>query len=580
MCNSNNPYIIQIEIMYHVDNLISERQSFSMAALKIQYKLFAAMFAWSTLLIVVLALSIQKSLDIGMIDYVNQREVENIMPLVEILGNDYLKTGNWEDYKEHTNRFKRLLEKVLFTMGPPMGPHHHSLQRKQDQGRPRQGRPIQPGQGFKPATGPESQRSILLQGYKGDSQRARDSSYMTGESQQERDLQQVTNPQNNNVTPLPKNKSQRPPFQRGRPGPLISYVLLDKNKDLVAGYYPPDREYTFVEIKPLSDIVGYFAVSKRTALADGYELKFLDQQQEQLVTIGTILLLVTFFLTLPFARHLVSPIKQIASSLSMLSKGNYDAQLSTKRRDEFQLLFQNINNLAKTLAENESARKKWFADTAHDLRTPIAIMRGELEAMLDGVRKLDTTQIQSIHSETLRLQRFINDLHELARSELGTQHYHKQTIDLKDIILDVTSHCQQLLSQHQINLSAKLPDGETLYFADEFRLAQCLDNLMTNIANYAHGASVAQISMEKLPQSIKICIEDDGVGVEEQHLSKLFDHLYRVECSRNRGSLHPQSGGSGLGLAICKNIIIAHNGSIYAEESKLGGLAIVITLPV
>ena len=121
MCNSNNPYLIPIKMMYHADNPVSQRQSIFMAALKIQYKLFAAMFAWSALLIAALSLSVQKSLDVGMIDYVNQREVEDIMPLVEILGNEYLKTGNWDNYEEHTNRFKRLLETELFAAGLPMG---------------------------------------------------------------------------------------------------------------------------------------------------------------------------------------------------------------------------------------------------------------------------------------------------------------------------------------------------------------------------------------------------------------------------------------------------------------------------
>lgn len=552
-----------------------------MAALKIQYKLFIAMFAWSGLLIAVLAFSIQQSLDTGMIDYVNQKEVDNIMPLVETLGDEFLKEGSWESFEERTGRFKLLLEEQLFNLGAPAEPHHlrgpHARgpagRRPGAAGPPREGGPRRhagppPGRRQQPpgtsrSAGPADDRQPPPMGRHNDPSTYGPTKNKSGNSETADDAS------NFELT-----DTELPAFLNGAPGPLISYVLLDKDKNLIAGFYPPDRDYTYVEIKPLSDVVGYFAVSKRNALADGYELKFLDKQQQHLFTIGSVLLLVTFVLTLPFARHLVHPIKQVASSLSRLSKGNYQTELSTKRSDEFQLLFQNINNLAKTLAENETARKKWFADTAHDLRTPIAIMRGELEAMLDGVRKMDTHQIESIHNETLRLQRFINDLHELARSELGTQHYQKVSLDLNDVLLDVASHCRQLLSQQQIELITRLPEEETLYLADEFRLAQCLDNLLTNIANYAHDATRAEISLTNHTDGIKIVVEDNGIGVAEEHLDKLFDHLYRVDGSRNRNT-----GGSGLGLAICKNIITAHNGEIHAEKSRLGGLAIVIKLP-
>lgn len=538
--------------------LTHKANSSFMAKLTIQYKLFLAMFAWSALLIAVLALSIQRSLDVGMIDYVNQKEVDNIMPLVETLGSEFLKDGNWTAYEERTGKFRRLLEKQLFSLGAPAEPHHV-------RGAHLRGPSARGPEDRRPPPRRRTPTADALESLASDT--SGPAAYGPGDNQGRQNML------------LENGVQELPPFRNGGPGPLISYVLLDKEKKLIAGFYPPDRDYTYVEIKPLSDVVGYFAVSKRNALADGYELKFLDKQQQHLFVIATVLLLVTFALTLPFARHLVRPIRQVASSLSKLSKGQYNTELATKRSDEFQLLFQNINNLAKTLAENESARKKWFADTAHDLRTPIAIMRGELEAMLDGVRNMDTKQVESIHSETLRLQRFITDLHELARSELGTQHYQKVSLDVNRILLDVADHCQQLLSEHQVQLNTHLPETETLYLADEFRLAQCFDNLLTNIASYAHHATRADISLFKDHDSIKIVVEDDGQGVEDEHLSKLFDHLYRVDGSRNRGQFTKETGGSGLGLAICKNIIEAHNGKIWAEKSKLGGLAIVITLP-
>lgn len=341
---------------------------------------------------------------------------------------------------------------------------------------------------------------------------------------------------------------------------------MDENINYVAGLHFEDREYVYKALNRDGKVVGHLAVSKRTELAEDYERNFLDKQETRLFQFASISVILTFLISLPLAHHLVHPIKRLSRALSAISRGHYDSKLATERRDKFELLYNNVNHLADSLASNQTARERWFADTAHDLRTPVAILRGELEAMQDGIRPVAMVQIDSLHSEILRLERFIGDLHELARSELGTQHYQKEKVSLNEVVQEAVQQHILQFQEIKLTLVAEIGNNELWSFAAGLRLNQCLDNVLNSVIKYASGANRCHVSLQELDDKGRIIVEDNGVGVEPEHLDKLFDHLYRVDASRNR-----KTGGTGLGLAICKNIITTHNGHIYAKRSTLGG---------
>ena len=133
------------------------------------------------------------------------------------------------------------------------------------------------------------------------------------------------------------------------------------------------------------------------------------------------------------------------------------------------------------------------------------------------------------------------------------------------------------LSKEGFVLKENIPRDKVMVFADQTRLCQLLENLMNNCIKYADSGTIVQLSLQvnHVEKQALIIVEDDGVGVADKHLELLFEHLYRVEDSRNR-----ETGGSGLGLAICSHIVQAHQGEIHAEKSSLGGLAIHISLPL
>ena len=372
-----------------------------------------------------------------------------------------------------------------------------------------------------------------------------------------------------------------PPPERLRRPPLDlndGYAIFDANNFLVVGHYIDDLDYNKMAITVDQVNIGWLMSPKRKQITDGFELDFIEQQQSYLWLIALITMLLVILITLPLARHLAEPIKKIILGMHKLTQGNYQQHIDIKRKDELGELSRDFNELALTLYENDSARKRWLANISHELRTPVAILRGELEAILDGVRALEKQNIESANDEVKHLQNLIDDLQLLTSADIGGMHYRKQSLDVALWLTSETPKYTSYLAAANIKLEVKKQQGEYFAFVDPTRLCQLFENIMNNCIKYSM-ASIVRLSWsvigDESQQYITIIVEDNGVGVAEHHLAQLFESLYRVENSRNR-----QTGGSGLGLSICSHIVNAHQGSIKAAKSELGGLAVIIKLPL
>jgi two-component system sensor histidine kinase BaeS len=215
------------------------------------------------------------------------------------------------------------------------------------------------------------------------------------------------------------------------------------------------------------------------------------------------------------------------------------------------------------------------ADISHELRTPLAILGGEIEAIQDGLQDLSYESIGSLQVEVFRLNRLVDDLYQLALSDVGALAYRKFDVNLTDILCEAIDRARQKLAERSLTLSALLLQDPVIVFADAERLAQLFDNLLENSQKYTDAGGTIDISLESDTGCATVNIKDSAPGVTEEERGKLFDRLYRVEGSRSR-----LSGGAGLGLAICRNIVAAHEGAIEAFHSPFGGIWIRITLPL
>jgi two-component system sensor histidine kinase BaeS len=301
--------------------------------------------------------------------------------------------------------------------------------------------------------------------------------------------------------------------------------------------------------------------------------RFLRGQVRITVISFVIAFVVALALAYLLAQKVSRPVRQLADTVRNLSSGNYDARADVVSGDETGILAGHVNQLAETLEKNRTARQRWMADIAHELRTPVSILKGEVEALADGVRPADERMSTSLREEIDQLSKLVDDLQTLAMSDAGALNIQKERVDLSDLILQSIDAFRDRLSARGLSLDLQLEAGVSV-MADQRRLRQLMLNLLENCSRYVREGGCVKIVLVQLGTAVEIVLEDSGPGLESEQIERLFERFYRVEGSRSRSG-----GGSGLGLSICRNIVEAHGGQIRAEPSAMGGLRIRVSLP-
>ena len=289
--------------------------------------------------------------------------------------------------------------------------------------------------------------------------------------------------------------------------------------------------------------------------------------------IAALALLLSALVSLLLARRLLRPIRRITAGAKALGAGRYTTRIPADRGDELGRLAQDFNHLAAALERNEQARRQWVADISHELRTPLAVLRGEIEALLDGVRQASEDRLKSLHGEVLDLGKLVDDLYELALSDLGALDYRREPLDLAEVIEETVEGFQRRFGAKGLALVNRV-QGPLPLTGDDRRLRQLFTNLLENSQRYTDPGGRLVISVAVVDGWYRLLLEDTSPAVPDQALGRLFERLYRVDKSRSRNL-----GGAGLGLAICRNIVTAHGGRIEAAHSSLGGLALTVRLP-
>lgn len=364
-----------------------------------------------------------------------------------------------------------------------------------------------------------------------------------------------------------------PPLDAGHTsGPLI---ILNAEREAILGSNQKNEKVNFRPIIVHGETVGYAGLLSPKHFLHPLQLQFLSQQKLALALSAAGMVLVVVFISLPIARRVIKPIRAMAQATHDISSGKYTTRISITSADEFGQLIRDFNNMALILEKHEKDRRQWVADISHELRTPIAVLRGEIEALLDGIRSVTPETVHSLHAEVMRLNRLVEDLYQLSLSDIGALTYRKEILDLIEVLIDSMESYRVKLLQKGITLTANISeDAEVMVFADRERLNQLFMNLFENSLRYTDVGGSLTVSLSASKDQTTLEFQDSAPGVPKNELDRLFERLYRVEGSRSR-----TSGGAGLGLAICKNIVEAHEGTISAHQSPLGGLLIRITLP-
>lgn len=281
------------------------------------------------------------------------------------------------------------------------------------------------------------------------------------------------------------------------------------------------------------------------------------------------------------SRQFVQTLKKMTAAADRIADGHYKERIpfggtAPEQRDELQRLGSSFNNMALRLEQMEETRKQMISDVAHELRTPLTVIKGSLEGLMDGVLETAPKTLESVYRQTERLDRLVNDLHELNYLEDDILEFNPKPVNLNHFLMDIYQSLQVNFQQKSVDLCFDLPDEEILIRVDEDRLQQVLMNLFSNALRYTPKGGEVRLSVCRDDGMALVKVADTGIGIPEEHLPHIFERLYRVSDSRSR-----MDGGSGLGLTIAKMLVEQHGGTIWAESPGEGqGTIILFTLPL
>jgi two-component system OmpR family sensor kinase len=320
------------------------------------------------------------------------------------------------------------------------------------------------------------------------------------------------------------------------------------------------------------------------------EQSFLDQVNRALLLAGALAGGLGILLGLGLSRGLTAPVARLTAAARRIAGGDLSQRVPETGSAEIAALGLAFNQMAADLEKAEGLRRNLMADVAHELRTPLSVLQGNLRAILDGVYPLEQAEIAAHYDETRLLSRLVDDLHELAQAEAGQLHLELRPTDLAEVIQTTVANLAVAAEAQEVRLTTDLANELPPILADPDRLAQIMRNLLSNALRHTPEGGQVTVSATyngyrelNGQAAVRIVVADTGEGIPPDDLPYVFDRFWRAERSRSfeRDGPSASSGrGSGLGLAIARHLVQAHGGQIGVESEVGQGSRFWFSLPV
>jgi two-component system sensor histidine kinase BaeS len=310
--------------------------------------------------------------------------------------------------------------------------------------------------------------------------------------------------------------------------------------------------------------IGHLKVSFLKPQKEGL---FISRSNELLLISLVVLGGVALLLSVVFSKMLTNPIKGLTKAAADISGGNLKSRVSITGKDEIAGLADAFNRMAHSLQVQESLRRKMTSNIAHELRTPISAIRGELEAMIDGLIPVDPESLHSLHAEIERLRKIIEGIEELSQAEASSRYMLKKIFGARSFLSAILGRLKLLFDEKGVSLDLDCDEAVTIN-ADPDRFSQIIINLLSNALKATGTGGRVWIKVSRLPRSAVIQVCDTGKGIKQEDLSFIFERFYRGE-----------KGGLGIGLTIVKELVDAHGGSIEVQSMEGEGTIFRIELP-
>lgn len=320
--------------------------------------------------------------------------------------------------------------------------------------------------------------------------------------------------------------------------------------------------------------IGYVAIFNPTFQPSPQEQRYIETTNKAMLyaSLGAISLAVV--LGLVFTRTLLKPLSNLSTAISNMEQGELNQIVEKTSNDELGEVIEGFNQMSSALATAIARREQMTADIAHELRSPLTVINGYLEAMQDGTLEISKERLTFIQNEVNQLNRLVNDLRTLALADMGQLNINKDRININALFTHLKNAYTIPADSKQIALTFE-NFGESTLSADEGRLIQIISNLLNNALRHTDSGGSIDVRAYNDPKDNTIIeVEDTGEGIPEEDLPNVFNRFYRGDPSRQN-----YEGESGLGLSIVKAIVEAHQGSVKVESQVGKGTTFSITLP-
>ena len=347
--------------------------------------------------------------------------------------------------------------------------------------------------------------------------------------------------------------------------------LYDANKQFVVGE-PSDIPVSYRSIMVNDKIVGYLGLKPVLDQDDASSINFFSNQKRYLLLVYGLTFLTSLIAALLLATYFKTPIQRLLQGTRELTKGNFQHQVKVNRNDELGDLSTELNHLAVILDQHEQSRRQWVADTSHELKTPLAVLQAQIEAMQDGIRKPTPEHFESMLRQVTSLKKLTQDLADLAQAEAQQLKCYFAEVNPWNVVLQEVENFKPKFAQADLSVSVQ-GEGANLQL-DIDRFKQIMVNLLGNSIRYTEAGGEVHLHTEQSETEWSVIVDDSPLGLSDEQLARLGERFYRVDDSRTRST-----GGTGLGLALSGKIAQALGGQLSFDHSPLGGLRCKLTFP-
>lgn len=352
-------------------------------------------------------------------------------------------------------------------------------------------------------------------------------------------------------------------------------LVADSRNTAVAGVADPSDLGQAIPLSVDGQVVGYLLHEGGMVFTSGDETELLSRLTRAGYIAAAVATGFALLLALLLSSRLLKPVRALTQAAEHLSQGDLSKRVATHGNDELAVLGQAFNEMATSLEEAEKGRRAMTADIAHELRTPLAVQRAQLEALQDGVYPASEENLAALLEQNILLTRLVADLRTLALADSGQLQLNYTFTDLVALTARVADQFRPQAEARGIEIQFSKQDACPQISLDPGRVEQIMGNLISNALRYTPDNSWVKISVERSGGQVVIAVRDSGPGIPEGARDKIFERFYRADTSRSRAE-----GGSGLGLAIARQLAVAQGGELSAGNHPGGGAEFKLSFPL